>query len=309
MSTNYEDQGEGSEDWVSQAEAARIQSVSRQAIHKLVQGGRLRTKTLGGHVLVSRADLERFRPQPAGRPRTGETRRVDRIKRLVDGCTPEERRILFDHLRPGLTLHALESRLGLPAEAILEAIDRAGPLTIRMIRGVIAEAVFRTYVVDRLAGWESLPCEGDHPYDFLLKKGDRKPIRVQVKLQRSRDGRPWESQDVPKRYRLAAGYFVAETHRTRGGKNRKTGEETRPYKYGQFDILAVAMQPSTSRWQDFRYSVANWLIPQLDDGSLIEEYQPIPLTPNGDWTDDFETCAGWLWENRQKTIQGRDSPD
>jgi len=54
--------------WISQAEAARIRGVSRQAISRLVQKGRLRTLSIGGHIFVSREDIKRFKPLNAGRP-------------------------------------------------------------------------------------------------------------------------------------------------------------------------------------------------------------------------------------------------
>lgn len=57
------------EDWISQAEAARVRRVSRQAIAKLVQSGRLRSIKVGGHVLVNREDAETFEPGKPGRPK------------------------------------------------------------------------------------------------------------------------------------------------------------------------------------------------------------------------------------------------
>lgn len=59
-------------DWVSQAEAARLRGVSRQAIAKLVRKGRLRTLEVGGHVLVNRTDILNFEPQQPGRPKSEE---------------------------------------------------------------------------------------------------------------------------------------------------------------------------------------------------------------------------------------------
>jgi excisionase family DNA binding protein len=55
-------------DWISQAEAARIRGVSRQAIWKLVKQGRLRSLAIGGRTLVHRADVVEFEPRPPGRP-------------------------------------------------------------------------------------------------------------------------------------------------------------------------------------------------------------------------------------------------
>ena len=60
--------GTPAEDWISQAEAARIRGVSRQAIGSLVKKGRLRVRRIGGKPLVNGTELERFVPKP-GRPR------------------------------------------------------------------------------------------------------------------------------------------------------------------------------------------------------------------------------------------------
>lgn len=56
-------------DWISQAEAARIRRVSRQAISRLIKRGRLGTTTVAGYVLVSRKDVVEFKPMTAGRRR------------------------------------------------------------------------------------------------------------------------------------------------------------------------------------------------------------------------------------------------
>ncbi|MGH9439503.1 MAG: helix-turn-helix domain-containing protein [Terriglobia bacterium] len=59
---------ESADDWISQAEAARLRGVSRQAIARLVQRGRLPVLKIGGRTLVRREDVERFEPESAGRP-------------------------------------------------------------------------------------------------------------------------------------------------------------------------------------------------------------------------------------------------
>lgn len=56
-------------EWISQAEAARLRNVSRQAIAKLVGNGRLRTLELGGRNFVSRSDVLAFEPNRPGRPK------------------------------------------------------------------------------------------------------------------------------------------------------------------------------------------------------------------------------------------------
>lgn len=55
-------------DWLSQAEAAELRGVSRQAIFQLVQKGRFRTLEIGGRTLVYREDVLSFEPDKGGRP-------------------------------------------------------------------------------------------------------------------------------------------------------------------------------------------------------------------------------------------------
>ena len=56
------------EEWISQAEAARIRKVSRQAISVLVKKGRLPIMKVGGRAFVHRKEVEEFTPDPPGRP-------------------------------------------------------------------------------------------------------------------------------------------------------------------------------------------------------------------------------------------------
>lgn len=65
MSTNITEAT--AEEWISQAEAARIRGVSRQAIGRLIKRKRLRTLKIGGRLLVRRKDVEDFQAEPAGR--------------------------------------------------------------------------------------------------------------------------------------------------------------------------------------------------------------------------------------------------
>lgn len=54
-------------EWTSQAEAAQLRGVSRQAISKLVQQERLSSIVVGGHTLVSRTEVLAFQRRTAGR--------------------------------------------------------------------------------------------------------------------------------------------------------------------------------------------------------------------------------------------------
>jgi len=69
MSTNKSPIAIDLSDWITQAEAARLRNVSRQAIGRLVGNGRLRTLDIGGRSFVNRSDVLAFEPNPPGRPK------------------------------------------------------------------------------------------------------------------------------------------------------------------------------------------------------------------------------------------------
>jgi hypothetical protein len=118
---------------------------------------------------------------------------------------------------------------------------------------------------------------------------------------------------VPKRYypkHYPEELFVVEVQKTRTGKKRSglagSAEEksvaTRPYRFGDFDILAVNMHPATHLWNNFRYTVADWLLPRADDNSLIEIFQPVSLGTSNVWTDDIAVCLEWISSGEQKQV-------
>jgi excisionase family DNA binding protein len=55
------------DDWVSQAEAARIRGVSRQAIARLIKRGRFRTLLIGGKILLRRSEVKNYKRMLPGR--------------------------------------------------------------------------------------------------------------------------------------------------------------------------------------------------------------------------------------------------
>ena len=125
-----------------------------------------------------------------------------------------------------------------------------------------------------------------------------------MKLQRSKNERPWRANEANKAFRsLPADFYVVETQKTRGGKKKKTGAATRPYRFGEFDLLAVAMYPSTARWDTFMYTVADWLLSGRTDPTEILKYQPVASIPDEDWTDDFSVAVARLRSGKKKTIQ------
>jgi hypothetical protein len=224
----------------------------------------------------------------------------ERIREMLVQCDAAQRLEIFKSLRAEFPIHQqLENEFGAPAEIILEAISRSSDLTKRGVRGVIAEAAFDTNVISELKGWRSLQVAGDPPYDFLIEDGIGQ-VRIQVKMQRLKKQRPMRAQQGYKV--LPAEMFVVETQRTRGGKDPLTKQDTRPYRFGEFDILAVSLHPSTGDWSRFRYTVANWLVPQPANPQRMWKFQPLPMQPEGNWTDDLLTCIAWFRSGSKRQI-------
>jgi hypothetical protein len=228
---------------------------------------------------------------------------TDEICELIDRSSEEERRLVLKYLRQRVPLHPLEEEWATTAEAILTAIARSTDLTLRGIRGILAEATFGEIILPRLEseGWNVIAIVGDQAYDFLLEK-DAVRVRIQVKLQRREKG-------VPKEYAMRSRaslncppgtIHVVEVQKTRSGE--KKGQKTRPYRYGDFDILAVNLHPSTGDWNRFIFTVGNWLLPSKKQQELIETFQPVPDRPDEYWTDDLNRCIEWFLEGAEKRL-------
>lgn len=232
---------------------------------------------------------------------------LEAIKKLIDSCTTDDRLALAAYLRK-LVPHPLESEWGVDASTILSAIRRSSDLTKRGVRGIIAEAVFESDVVPilRTHGWQAVAIVGDQPYDVVLKRHDIS-ARIQIKLQRREKGVP--KLYYPTKYSENP-LYVVEVQKTRSGTKKSkvvlqgTSTEisttnslavkTRPYRFGEFDILAVNMHPSSGDWKSFRYTLSSRLLPRSEDQSLIEIFQPVAAQPNKIWTDDASTVLSWL---------------
>jgi hypothetical protein len=240
---------------------------------------------------------------------------LEAVSKLIDECPEEDRRALKLYLQR-LFPHPLERAWGIDADTILSAISRSSDLTKRGVRGIIAEAVFVNEIVPAIAGsgWRPVDFSRDHPYDALLKKGEL-AARIQVKLQRLEEGLP--KLYYPKHYENGS-LFVVEVQKTRTGEKTakktlpgtdstitSTGSvtvSTRPYSFGDFDILAVNMHPSSGNWRNFRYTVASWLLPRPASRGLIEIFQPVAAIPNEVWTDDLHTCLNWYEDAKEARV-------
>uniref|UniRef100_A0A372IKU6 DUF4365 domain-containing protein n=1 Tax=Paracidobacterium acidisoli TaxID=2303751 RepID=A0A372IKU6_9BACT len=185
------------------------------------------------------------------------------------------------------------------------------------MRGIIAEAVFVNDVIPGIveSGWQHIKIEGDHPYDVLLRKGALS-VRIQIKLQRLEKGVP--KLYYPRHYKVGS-LHVVEVQKTRTGERATTTTlpgtdtkivttepvtvKTRPYSFGDFDILAVNMHPSSGDWKNFRYTLSSWLLPRRDpDPALIEIFQPVSVLPDEVWTDNLAVCLKWFEAGKKNRI-------
>jgi len=219
---------------------------------------------------------------------------LEKAKAAIDACSAEEQRLLSAWLRDRYPIHSLEKSFGAAAEVILEAIGRASDLSRRGVLGLIAEASFQVNVIERLTDWENDHPSGDAPFDFRIRRG-ADVVRIQVKRQRLVRGQPMM-------YPGGSSKFVAETQRSRTGTVTATGESTRPYRFGEFDVLAVCMQPSTGDWSSFRYTPQRWLLPRDENQNYLRVLQPVSLEPDENWTDEIHTVLRWLVERRAQRI-------
>jgi hypothetical protein len=142
-------------------------------------------------------------------------------------------------------------------------------------------------VVRKLDGGRDVTPLGNHSYDVAVDDGHG-VVRVQVKLQRQIKFQPW----------IRNGFGVVEIQRTRGGT--KNGKATRPYSFGEFDMIAVCMEPSNKVWNSFMYCPEKWLLPRPEAPDLILINQPLPLAPDEVWTANFKLAVERLRSGQQR---------
>ena len=216
---------------------------------------------------------------------------VASITELLATCSYGQKQGIFRQLRREILIHEFEHVIGAPAEMILEAVHRAPELTRRMLRGVIADAAFRQFVIPPLLdkGWKDSTPDGNFAYDYILSDAAG-PVSIQVKLQRSERGKPVIR--AGKKYGFNDEVFIVETQKTRTG-NDANQQKTRPYRYGEFDIIAVSMQPYTQHWDRYMFSLQRWLLPGKNKSELAT-LQPVAMVNDRFWTNNFETAVDWL---------------
>lgn len=217
---------------------------------------------------------------------------ADQIRQILAGCSPDQREAAVRLLRHEYRIHRIEREWNTSADVILEALARSGELTRRMFKGILAEAACKVDIIDKLTGWNDATPEGSHAFDFVVERAGER-VTIQTKLQRKEGGQV--------KFYKKSRYFVVETQKTRKGDD-SGGGSTRPYRFGEFDILAVSLEPSTGDWARFRFTVGDWLIPRRDNADFIAVLQPVAPAPNDEWTDDLPTAIEWLRRKTQRTI-------
>lgn len=236
--------------------------------------------------------------------------KLEEIKSLLANADDKVKQAVFIELRRTVQIHSLEKEWKTTAEFILEAISRSQDITKRGVRGIIAELAFSEYVLKPMQPtWREHKLDGDLPYDALIEDSKGK-ITIQTKNQRLIRGTPLRTTATMVRlYPDVADWFVAETQKTRSGKPKKKSEgdiggtplleeadqlSTRPYRFDEFDILSVCLQPSSGDWRRFLYTPARTLIASAKNAALISTFQPVPPTPRFAWTNDLATCIDWV---------------
>ncbi|WP_081074783.1 hypothetical protein [Burkholderia cepacia] len=229
------------------------------------------------------------------------------IFRQINNLDPATQQAIFQMLRERHQIHPLEQRWNIPAEFILEAISRSQDITQRGVRGIIAELCFTHYVLQPLAahGWREVAIFGDQPYDSLIEKGGVGQIKIQTKNQRLERGAPkYAGPKMARSYPHTEGWYICETQKTRTGTD-SDGNATRPYRFGEFDILSVCLHPSTGDWSRFIFCPAHTLIPSDRDPQLIATFQPVPSGPVGNWTMNLEEAIEWHLNRRTHDYSGQ----
>ena len=225
------------------------------------------------------------------------TTKTDEIYKILEKLNTEEKEILLKEIRKDIPIHHLEKDWNISAEFVLEAISRSQDITKRGVRGIIAELCFSHYIIEpftQATEWKSIPLIGDLAYDSLIRDKNGKEVKIQIKNQRVTKGIPLlATAQAKKKFSAYPGWWIAECQKTRNGTD-ETGSATRPYRFGEFDILAVCLHPSTNDWSKFMFIDSTKLFPRASDTTLIDIMQPVAPTTQGDWFDNLNDCVNNL---------------
>jgi hypothetical protein len=173
--------------------------------------------------------------------------------------------------------HNLEDILNAPATDIMDAI-LAGFRTQVDVKGKLAELyLFKRLKVLNDSGYisELIWNDKDGVPDFFFKfKG--KDVKAECKNLRNEI------------YRTPEKSYKVEIQKTR---NSKDGSNTRSYRVGYFDILAVCLFNQTGVWK-FYYIRSEDLETLPEEPSLLKIMQRVPIEPQGKWKIDIKEVLG-----------------
>ena len=147
---------EGSEKYISKAEAARVIGTTRQTVSNLVRRGHFTSKVVAGRVLVLRSEVEKYVPGPNGRP----PKRKVAHKEPTKTIQKEDSKKYFSQAEAA-------RRRGVSDQAIANLIRR-GRLTTVKVAGRIV--VLRS----EIEGFVARPKFGKPPKKATSKKASQK---------------------------------------------------------------------------------------------------------------------------------------
>ena len=147
---------ESLENYISQAEAARVIGTNTHTVSHLARGGHFTTKVVAGRILVLRSEVERYVPRPKGRPFKKEVAQKMPSKKIQKGDSKKY-----------LSQAEAARRRGVSDQAIANLIRR-GRLTTVKVAGRIV--VLRS----EIEGFVARPKFGNPPKKATNKKASQK---------------------------------------------------------------------------------------------------------------------------------------
>lgn len=211
---------------------------------------------------------------------------VNLIRQLLDESTDQDRAEWKGH-----------------AETILAAISNSHP-TRRGVQAGIAAAFFENIVLNDVVrdGWicQTAPARKT-ALSFIVGNNGR-TARILIATLQLEGGRPKRAQSHGEQGPVYLARLPEKTARRREnhrgsrielGSPQREGVSTRTYSFGDFDVLAVSIQPLTRGWSDFRYSLARTLTASREHATLIARTQEVPTTRSRFWTSHLSACLDW----------------
>jgi hypothetical protein len=178
--------------------------------------------------------------------------------------------------------HPLESKYGLTAYEMLDALDRRFRAKVTL-EGAVAEV----HMEKKIASIVGRPIvryerhdEDGRPDFSLWLPGKSNPVRGECKnIRNGNEGYRVKGEIVA---------YKAETQKTRASKGDPS---SRYYSFDQFDFLGVCLGKKTGHWSDFLFAAVRDLKPHAGHPGKLAVMQRVPLPDAKDlgvWYNDLE---------------------